>query len=303
MINRNEEQYLNLLREILQSGRQGDDRTGTGTRSLFGRQLHFDLTDGKIPLITTKKTFWKAIVIELLWLLRGETNTKFLHDYKVKIWDEWADEKGDLGPIYGKQWRAWETSEVNYMDDTFDSVEHVSIDQIKNVIDRIKAKPNCRRLIVSAWNPADIEDMKLPPCHAFFQFDVFDGELSCQLYQRSADMFLGVPFNIASYALLTHVIAKECDLVAREFIHTFGNAHIYNNHIEQTETQLRRFPKACPTVEINLVKGGLFQFLDNCHKLPWDGDATEGNIELGISDIFMLRGYDPLPAIKGEVSV
>lgn len=229
-------QYLDALRYVMENGQDGDNRTGIWTRKVFGYQMRFDLSQG-FPLVTTKKVFLKGIIYELLWLISGETNIKYLVDHNVHIWDEWADENGDLGPVYGHQWRNWNSE---------------GIDQLKDVIERIKKDSQDRRLIVSAWNPSQIPQMKLPPCHCFFQFDVTpDGKLNCQLYQRSCDMFLGVPFNIASYALLTMMVAQVCGLKPGEFVHTLGNAHIYNNHFEQVKTQLTRNPYPLPTMEIN----------------------------------------------------
>lgn len=229
-------QYLDVLRDVMENGQDGDNRTGIWTRKVFGRQMRFDLSQG-FPLVTTKKVFLKGIIYELLWLISGETNIKYLVDHNVHIWDEWADENGNLGPVYGHQWRNWNSE---------------GIDQLKDVIERIKKDPQDRRLIVSAWNPSQIPQMKLPPCHCFFQFDVTpDGKLNCMLYQRSCDMFLGVPFNIASYALLTMMVAQVCGLKPGEFVHTLGNAHIYNNHFEQVKTQLTRNPYPLPTMEIN----------------------------------------------------
>jgi thymidylate synthase len=232
-----ERQYLNLLADILANGVQRGDRTGTGTLGLFGRQIRFDLAQG-FPLLTTKKLHMKSIVLELLWFLRGETNVAWLNERGCSIWDEWADGNGDLGPVYGKQWRSWAAPDGR------------SIDQIANLIEGLKTNPNSRRHIVSAWNPADVEDMALPPCHCLFQFFVADGKLSCQLYQRSADVFLGVPFNIASYALLTHMVAHAVGLQVGEFVHTFGDVHLYLNHIDQAKTQLEREPYPFPTLKI-----------------------------------------------------
>jgi thymidylate synthase len=241
-----ERQYLNLLADILANGVQRGDRTGTGTLGLFGRQIRFDLARG-FPLLTTKKLHMKSIVLELLWFLRGETNIAWLNERGCSIWDEWADENGDLGPVYGKQWRSWAAPDGR------------SIDQITNLIEGLKTNPNSRRHIVSAWNPADVEDMALPPCHCLFQFFVADGKLSCQLYQRSADVFLGVPFNIASYALLTHMVAQTVGLQVGEFVHTFGDVHLYLNHIDQAKTQLEREPYPFPTLKI-APKTDLFAF-------------------------------------------
>jgi len=259
--------YLNLLREALESGVVKGDRTGTGVRSLFGRQIRFDLRQG-FPLVTTKRLHVKSIVHELVWFLRGDTNVRYLQENGVGIWDEWADENGDLGPVYGKQWRAWEGADGRV------------VDQISWLVGEIKRNPYSRRLIVSAWNVSDIERMKLPPCHCLFQFYVAQGRLSCQLYQRSADLFLGVPFNIASYALLTHLIARECGLEAGDFVHTFGDAHLYLNHEEQAREQLSRAPRALP--KLKLAPGGLF--------------------DLKAEDV-AFEGYEPWPAIKAPVAV
>lgn len=231
-------QYLDLMQHVLDNGTQKHDRTGTGTISVFGYQMRFNLQDG-FPMVTTKKLHLKSIIHELIWFLQGDTNIKYLKDNGVRIWDEWADENGNLGPVYGSQWRSWPKPDGGH------------IDQITQIINTIKNNPDSRRIIVSAWNVAEIENMALPPCHAFFQFYVADGKLSCQLYQRSADIFLGVPFNIASYALLTMMVAQVCGLEAGDFIHTFGDAHLYNNHIEQAKLQLSRDPKPLPTMKIN----------------------------------------------------
>lgn len=231
-------QYLDLLSHVMETGTDRMDRTGTGTRGVFGHQMRFNLADG-FPMVTTKKLHRKSIVHELLWFIAGDSNIKYLQENGVKIWDAWADEDGDLGPVYGKQWRRWE------------GPDGTVIDQLKQVIENIKANPNSRRHIISAWNPADVEDMALPPCHCLFQFFVADGKLSCQLYQRSADIFLGVPFNIASYALLTHMVAQVCDLEVGDFVHTFGDAHIYHNHFDQVREQLTREPMALPTLKLN----------------------------------------------------
>lgn len=262
-------QYLGLMRHILEHGNQKGDRTGTGTTSVFGYQMRFDLSQG-FPLVTTKKVFLKAIIHELLWFLQGATNIKYLKENGVSIWDEWADADGNLGPVYGKQWRSWDTPDGR------------RIDQLADVVDRIKAKPNDRRLIVTAWNPADLEKVALPWCHCFFQFYVADGKLSCQLYQRSCDTFLGVPFNIASYALLTMMIAQVCDLDPGEFIWTGGDVHLYSNHMEQVGLQLLREPRALPTMRINPNVKDIFGFK---------------------FEDFTLTGYDPYPAIKGDVAV
>src|SRR5574340_1084570 len=262
-------QYLELMQHVLEHGYRKSDRTGTGTLSVFGYQMRFDLSDG-FPLVTTKKCHLKSIIYELLWFLRGDTNVNFLKEHGVSIWDEWADENGDLGPIYGHQWRSWDSA----------GGEH--IDQMAQVIDQIRKTPDSRRIIVSSWNVGELHEMKLPPCHALFQFYVADGKLSCQLYQRSADIFLGVPFNIASYALLTPMVAQVCGLKPGDFVHTLGDAHIYLNHLEQTKEQLSREPRALPTMRINPdVKDILaFKFGD-----------------------FTLEGYDPHPAIKAPVAV
>ncbi|WP_321488422.1 thymidylate synthase [uncultured Hyphomonas sp.] len=239
------QQYLDLLRDALENGFERGDRTGTGTRAVFGRQMRFNLEDG-FPMVTTKKLHLRSIIIELLWFLKGDTNIKYLKDNKVSIWDEWADEHGDLGPVYGKQWRSWAAPDGR------------TIDQIQWVLDEIRTNPNSRRLIVSAWNPADVNEMALPPCHCLFQFNVMDGKLNCQLYQRSADIFLGVPFNIASYALLTMMMARATGLKPGEFIHTFGDAHLYMNHVEQAELQLSREPLPLPVMRMNPDKTDLF---------------------------------------------
>ncbi|QSE96370.1 thymidylate synthase [Fulvivirga lutea] len=240
-------QYLDLMRDILDNGVQKGDRTGTGTKSVFGRQLRFDLSEG-FPLVTTKKLHIRSIVYELLWFLNGDTNIKYLKDNGVSIWDEWADENGDLGPVYGHQWRSWPTP------------QNGTVDQITNVLNSIKNNPNSRRHIVSAWNPAEVDNMALPPCHALFQFYVADGKLSCQLYQRSADYFLGVPFNIASYALMVHMFAQQCDLEPGEFVWTGGDVHLYSNHIEQAELQLTREPYPLPKLNIKRKPESLFDY-------------------------------------------
>jgi thymidylate synthase len=262
-------QYLELMNHVLHHGAKKDDRTGTGTLSVFGYQMRFDLQQG-FPLLTSKKLHLRSIIHELLWFLRGDTNIRYLQENGVRIWDEWADEDGDLGPVYGHQWRAWPARDGKH------------IDQISWVLQEIKQNPDSRRLIVSAWNVADIEQMALPPCHAFFQFYVADGRLSCQLYQRSADIFLGVPFNIASYALLTLMMAQSCGLKPGEFIHTLGDAHLYRNHIEQTELQLTRAPRALPGMHLNPAVTSLFDFR---------------------YEDFELLNYDPWPAIKAVVAV
>ena len=261
--------YLELLRHIKENGTDKTDRTGTGTRSVFGYQMRFDLSQG-FPLVTTKKLHLKSIIYELLWFLKGDTNIKYLKDNGVSIWDEWADENGDLGPVYGAQWRSWQGANGK------------TIDQITEVIDQIKKNPDSRRLIVSAWNVAEIPNMALAPCHAMFQFYVADGKLSLQLYQRSADVFLGVPFNIASYALLLMMMAQVCDLEVGEFVHTFGDVHIYNNHFEQVEKQFSREPKSLPTMTLNPNIKNIFDF-----------DFED----------FTLENYDPHPGIKAPVAV
>lgn len=240
-------QYLDLMKDILETGTSKTDRTGTGTLSVFGRQLRFDLSAG-FPLVTTKKLHTRSIFIELLWFLKGDTNIKYLRDHGVTIWDEWADENGDLGPVYGHQWRSWPTPNGQ------------TIDQITNVLSQIKQKPDSRRHIVSAWNPAEVDKMALPPCHAMFQFYVADGKLSCQLYQRSADYFLGVPFNIASYALLTHMFAQQCDLEPGDFVWTGGDVHLYTNHLEQARLQLSREPYPLPTLNIKRKPASIFEY-------------------------------------------
>lgn len=240
-------QYLYLMKDIIETGTKKSDRTGTGTLSVFGRQLHFDLSEG-FPLVTTKKLHIRSIIIELLWFLRGDTNIKYLHDHGVTIWDEWADENGDLGPVYGHQWRSWPAPDGR------------SIDQIAKVMEQIKKNPDSRRHIVTAWNPAEVDKMALPPCHALFQFYVGDGKLSCQLYQRSADYFLGVPFNIASYALLTHMVAQQCDLLPGEFVWTGGDVHLYTNHLEQANLQLTRAPYPLPELKIKRKPASLFDY-------------------------------------------
>jgi thymidylate synthase len=272
-------QYLDLVQHVMENGCQKGDRTGTGTKSVFGYQMRFDLSEG-FPMVTTKKLHLKSIIHELLWFLKGDTNVSYLQENGVKIWDAWADANGDLGPVYGHQWRNWNSEEI---------------DQITELITELKTNPNSRRMLVSAWNPSVLPDTKktfdenvannkaaLPPCHAFFQFYVSDGKLSCQLYQRSADIFLGVPFNIASYALLTMMIAQVCNLESGEFIHTFGDAHIYNNHFEQLELQLSREPKSLPKMILNPEIKNIFDFT---------------------FEDFTLEGYEPHPAIKGSVAV
>jgi thymidylate synthase len=262
-------QYLELMEHVLRDGVEKRDRTGTGTLSVFGHQLRFDLREG-FPLVTTKKMHVKSIVHELLWFLRGETNIRYLKENGVSIWDEWADENGDLGPVYGAQWRSWPARDGG------------TIDQIKNLLRELDRNPDSRRLIVTAWNPADIGRMALPPCHCLFQFYVAEGRLSCQLYQRSADIFLGVPFNIASYALLTMMVAQVAGLKPGEFVHTFGDAHLYLNHVEQAHLQLSRSPRALPTMKIDPSVKDLFAFR---------------------YEHFALEGYEPHPHIKAEVAV
>ena len=262
-------QYLDLMAQIRQHGTVKEDRTGTGTRSLFGAQMRFDLRDG-FPVLTTKKLHLKSIIHELLWFLSGDTNIAYLKEHDVRIWDEWADENGDLGPVYGYQWRSWPTPDGGH------------VDQITNLVEQIKSNPDSRRLIVSAWNVAEVDNMALPPCHCLFQFYVADGRLSCQLYQRSADLFLGVPFNIASYALLTIMMAQVAGLKAGDFVHTFGDVHLYSNHLEQTDLQLARQPMALPVMKINPAVTDLFSFT---------------------YDDFSLQGYDSHPHISAPVSV
>ncbi|MBR0052332.1 MAG: thymidylate synthase [Bacteroidales bacterium] len=262
-------QYLDLLRHIRENGVMKEDRTGTGTQSVFGYQMRFDLSEG-FPLLTTKKVHLKSIIYELLWFIAGDTNVKYLQDHGVTIWDEWADENGDLGPVYGHQWRSWPAPEGRV------------IDQLSMVIDTIRRNPDSRRMLVTAWNPAEVDKMALPPCHCLFQFYVADGKLSCQLYQRSADVFLGVPFNIASYALLTMMIAQVCGLKPGEFVHTTGDTHIYRNHFDQVATQLSREPRPLPRMRLNPDIKSIFDF-------------TYGD--------FTLEGYDPWPAIKAPVAV
>lgn len=273
-------QYHDLLKDVLENGFDAQDRTGTGTRSVFGRQCRYDLSKG-FPLLTTKRVYWKGVVIELLWFLMGSTNTKYLEDNNVSIWREWADENGDLGPVYGKQWRSWETNIEQGL--PMGKSKFETIDQISNLIHEIKNNPNSRRLIVSSWNVADISKMALPPCHAFFQFEVKNRKLSCHLFQRSVDCALGLPFNIASYALLTHIIANICDLEVGEFVHTMSNTHIYLNHIDGVREQLKRTPKTLPTLKIKRK----FKSIDDC---------------LDFSD-FELEGYNPDPLIKFDVAV
>ena len=247
-------QYLYLLQRVIDDGVERGDRTGTGTRSVFGHQMRFDLAQG-FPMLTTKKLHLKSIIHELLWFLSGDTNIAYLKENGVSIWNEWADENGDLGPVYGRQWRSWQTPDGRH------------IDQISQLVAQLKANPNSRRHLVTAWNPSDVDDMALPPCHCLFQYYVADGKLSCQLYQRSADIFLGVPFNIASYALLTLMLAQVCDLEAGDFVHTLGDAHLYLNHLEQTRLQLERTPGALPRLQINPDKKDIFGFVFDDFKL------------------------------------
>jgi len=264
-----EHQYLDLIKHILENGQHKGDRTGTGTKSVFGYQMRFDLAEG-FPLLTTKKVHWKSVVHELLWFIAGDTNVKYLQDNGVRIWNEWADADGNLGPVYGHQWRSWET------------VDGRVIDQFADVVEQIKNNPDSRRLLVNAWNVGDLDKMALPPCHMFFQFYVSNGKLSCQLYQRSADVFLGVPFNIASYSLLTLMMAHVTGLEPGEFVHTFGDAHIYENHMEQVNEQISREPKPFPKIKINCNIQSIFDFK---------------------FEDFDLTLYDPHPLIKGKVSV
>jgi thymidylate synthase len=262
------QQYLQLMKHVLDTGVKKEDRTGTGTLSVFGYQMRFDLSEG-FPLVTTKKLHLKSIIHELLWFLKGETNIRYLKENGVRIWDEWADENGDLGPVYGAQWRSWNSA-------------NGSIDQISRLVDQIKTNPDSRRHMVSAWNVGEIDKMALPPCHILFQFYVADGKLSCQLYQRSADIFLGVPFNIASYALFTMMIAQVCELESGDFVHTFGDAHLYSNHLEQARLQLNRDPRPLPAMIINPDVKNIFDFK---------------------FEDFKLEGYDPHPHIKAKVAV
>lgn len=262
-------QYETLLRELYETGVHKSDRTGTGTRALFGKQMRFDLSEG-FPLVTTKKLHLRSIIHELLWFLSGDTNIRYLHEHNVSIWDEWADEAGDLGPVYGKQWRSWACPDGR------------TIDQISEVLHLIRTNPDSRRLVVSAWNPADVPQMALPPCHCLFQFFVADGKLSCQLYQRSCDMFLGVPFNIASYSLLTHMMAAQCDLAVGDFVWTGGDIHLYDNHVEQCVEQLSRTPRPYPQLVIHRRPASIFDYR---------------------FEDFEIVGYDPYPSIKAPIAV
>jgi thymidylate synthase len=263
------QQYLDLMHHVLEHGHDKSDRTGTGTRSVFGWQMRFDLAEG-FPLVTTKKLHLRSIIHELLWFLQGDTNIRYLQENGVRIWDEWADENGELGPVYGKQWRRWETPDGRV------------VDQISQLVENLKKNPDSRRHMVSAWNPAEVDSMALPPCHALFQFYVANGRLSCQLYQRSADIFLGVPFNIASYALLTHMLAQVCGYQPGDFVHTLGDAHLYSNHLEQARLQLTREPRPLPTLKINPEVRDIFGFR---------------------FEDFSIEGYDPHPHIAAQVSV
>jgi thymidylate synthase len=262
-------QYLDLMEKALEQGVRKEDRTGTGTLSIFGHQMRFDLSEG-FPLVTTKRVHLRSIIHELLWFLRGDTNISYLNENKVKIWDEWADEEGDLGPVYGAQWRSWKGADGK------------AFDQISAVIDQIKITPDSRRLIVNAWNVGELEKMALPPCHAFFQFYVANGKLSCQLYQRSADIFLGVPFNIASYALLMMMVAQVTGLKLGDFVHTLGDAHLYLNHLDQAQVQLKRDPRPLPQMELNSDVKSIFDFT---------------------YDDFKIRNYDPHPGLKAPIAV
>ncbi|MEC8210160.1 MAG: thymidylate synthase [Pseudomonadota bacterium] len=262
-------QYLTLLEKVMSEGVTRDDRTGTGTKSIFGYQMRFDLSKG-FPLLTTKKLHLRSIIHELLWFLSGDTNISYLKENGVSIWDDWADENGDLGPVYGYQWRSWQTPDGRH------------IDQIKNLVEQLKNNPDSRRHIITAWNPADVEDMALPPCHCLFQFYIADGKLSCQLYQRSADIFLGVPFNIASYALLTMMLAQVLELEQGDFVHTLGDAHLYLNHLEQAQTQISRLPGALPTMKINPEKKDIFDF---------------------VFEDFSLENYEAQPHIRAPIAV
>ncbi|MGL5585428.1 MAG: thymidylate synthase [Plesiomonas sp.] len=263
------QQYHDLMRKVLAEGAEKEDRTGTGTKSIFGHQMRFDLSAG-FPLVTTKRCHLRSIIHELLWFLQGDTNVAYLHEHNVKIWDEWADELGNLGPIYGKQWRAWGGADGR------------TLDQLSTVVEQLKQDPNSRRIIVSAWNVGELDQMALMPCHALFQFYVANGKLSCQLYQRSCDVFLGLPFNIASYALLTHMLAQQCDLDVGDFVWTGGDTHLYMNHLEQAELQLSRTPRALPTLTITRKPASIFDYR---------------------FEDFEITGYDPYPAIKAPIAI
>ena len=283
--NNSEQQYLDLCRHILENGVDKSDRTGTGTKSVFGYQMRFNLADG-FPLLTTKRIAWHSVMHELLWFLRGDTNVAYLQKNAVTIWNEWAATDGSLGPVYGEQWRSWGVmqEEIDYdsEDNIYSYINHETIDQIAQVIETIRTNPDSRRMLVSAWNVAELDDMALPPCHFAFQFYVANGKLSCQLYQRSGDVFLGIPFNIASYALLTHMIAYICGLEVGEFVHTIGDAHIYSNHIDKVQEQLTREPREMPTLMIT---------------------ADTADIDSITADDIILEGYDPHPKIRGKVAV
>lgn len=286
------QQYKDLVTDIIENGTLSDDRTGTGTRSVFGRQLRFNLQDG-FPLVTMKRTYWKGVLMELLWILQGNTNIKFLKDNGVNIWNEWADENGDLGPVYGAQLRSFKSTEIDEYSSLRPSVTEKKIDQLAIVLDQIKNNPNSRRILYTLWNPAELDKMALPPCVGLVtQFYVRNGKLSCQTYQRSADTFLGVPFDIASYACLTHLLAAECGLEVGDLVYTFGDAHIYNNHIEQCEEMLKREPKPLPKLTVNLTMD-LLDFIDRSKFMDWST----------IQSHICLTGYDPHPGIKAEVSV
>jgi len=281
------QQYKDLVQDVLDNGIQSEDRTGTGTKSVFGRQIRFDLEKG-FPLLTLKNTFWKGVFVELLWFMRGDTNIQFLHNHNVKIWDEWADKNGNLGPVYGKQWRNWSYPTNGLIKG------NLAVDQLETAISQIKNNPNSRRIIISAWNVGELDFMALPPCHMMVQFYVRGGKLSCHLYQRSADLFLGVPFNIASYALLTHFLANDAGLGVGDFVHTFGDLHIYNNHMDQCQEMMTRDPLPLPGMRITLQKNNLMLFIDHqCHKMSWDE----------LQKVALLENYKPHSGLKGEVAV
>lgn len=293
------QQYRALVKDVMKNGTDSDDRTGVGTKSVFGRQVRFDLSKG-FPLLNLKRTYWKGVLVELLWLMRGETNVKFLQERDVNIWNEWAEENGDLGNVYGKQWRRWKmpcSKPPKVIKDELQlhgEVNYSEVDQLKEVIQQIKSNPNSRRHIVNAWNAAEINEMALPPCHTMFQFYVRGGKLSCQLYQRSADLFLGVPFNIASYACLTHLIANDAGLEVGDFVHTFGDLHLYKNHLPQCEEMLNRKAYKLPNLEVNINRDDLMYWIDTkCHKMSWKE----------IKEVIKLKEYKSHPAIKGEVAV